>query len=85
MNKNDFLVFVEALSLHLSNKEYILPQPIKMRWVALTRWLKQSTVHSLHQRNFLSDDTKLFDLMKVLSYYRDKDNDKIILDMQRTK
>ena len=86
MNENDFHVFIEALSLHLSNKEYILPQPIKMRWGGTGKVAK--AVYSVFLRTngtSLSDDTKLFDLMKVLSYYRDKDNDKIILDMQRTK
>ncbi len=86
MNKNDFLVFVEALSLHLSNKEYILPQPIKMRRGGTDKVAKAVySVFLCTNGTSLSDDTKLCDLMKVLSYYRDKDNDKIILDMQRTK
>ena len=86
MDKNNFPVFVEALSLHLSNKEYILPQPIEMRRGGTGKVAK--AVYSAFlctNGTSLSDDTKLFDLMKVLSYYRDKDNDKIILDMQRTK
>ncbi len=86
MNENDFLAFVEALSLHLSNKEYIVPQPIKMRWGGTDKVAK--AVYSAFlciNGTSLSKDTKLCDLMKVLSYYRDKDNDKIILDMQRTK
>lgn len=85
MNKNDFPVFVEALSLHLSNEEYILPKPIKLRGGGITKIAK--AVYSAFlctNGTSLSNDTKLFDLMKVLSYYRDKDNDKIILDMQRT-
>lgn len=86
INKNDFPVFAEALSLHLSNKEYILPQPIKMQWGGTGKVAK--AVYSAFlctNGTSLSGDTKLFDLMRVLSYYRDKDNDKIILDMQRTK
>ena len=86
MDKNDFPVFVEALSLHLSNKEYILPQPIKMRRGGIGK-VANAVYNAFLCTNgtSLSDDTKLLDLMKVLSYYRDKDNDKIILDMQRTK
>lgn len=86
MDKNNFPVFVEALSLHLSNKEYILPQAIAMRWGGTDKVAK--AVYSAFlctNGTSLSDDTKLLDLMRVLSYYRDKDNDKIILDMQRTK
>lgn len=85
MKKNDFPVFVKALSLHLSNEAYILPQPIEMRWGGIDKVAK--AVYSAFRctnGTSLSDDTKLFDLMRVLSYYRDKDNDKIILDMQRT-
>ena len=86
MNKNDFFVFVEAFSLHLSNEEYILPQPIRMRRGGTDKVAKAVySVFLCTNGTSLSDDTKLFDLMKVLSYYRDKDNDKIILDMQRTK
>jgi len=86
MDKNDFPVFVEALSLHLSNKEYILPQPIKMRRGGIGK-VANAVYNAFLCTNgtSLSDDTKLLDLMRVLSYYRDKDNDKIILDMQRTK
>jgi len=86
MDKNDFPVFVEALSLHLSNKEYILPQPIEMRRGGIGK-VANAVYNAFLCTNgtSLSDDTKLLDLMKVLSYYRDKDNDKIILDMQRTK
>lgn len=86
MNKNDFPVFVKALCLHLSNKEYILPQPIELRRGGTGKVAK--AVYSAFfctNGTSLSGDTKLFDLMRVLSYYRDKDNDKIILDMQRTK
>ncbi|GEM_PF-6969202 len=85
-NKNDFHVFVEALSLHLSNEEYILPQPIEMRWGGTKKVAKAVYSAFLSTKGTtLSGEVRLFDLMKVLSYYRDKDNDKIILDMQRTK
>ena len=86
MKKNDFPVFVKALSLHLSNKEYILPQPIEMRRGGIGK-VANAVYNAFLCTNgtSLSDDTKLLDLMRVLSYYRDKDNDKIILDMQRTK
>ena len=86
MNKNDFPVFVEALSLHLSNEKYILPQPIKLQGGGITKMAK--AVYSAFlctNGTSLRDDTKLFDLMRVLSSFKEKSNKQIYDDMQRTK
>ena len=85
MNKNDFHVFVEALSLHLSNEEYILPQPIQMRWGGIGNVAK--AVYHVHylKKTPLSRDTRLPELMRVLSYYKNKTNKQIVGDLQRTK
>jgi len=85
MDKNNFPVFVEALSLHLSNKEYILPHPIKLLRGGITKIAK--AVYSAFlctNGTSLSNDTKLFDLMKVLSSFKEKSNKQIYDDMQRT-
>lgn len=85
MDKNDFPVFVEALSLHLSNEEYILPQPIKLRGGGITKIAK--AVYSAFRctnGTSLRDDTKLFNLMRVLSSFKEKSNKQIYDDMQRT-
>lgn len=84
MNKSDFLVFVEALSLHLSDEEYILPQPIKLIRGGITKIAKAVYTVSYGRPN-LSDDIKLFNLMRVLSSFKEKTNKKIYYDMQRTK
>ena len=85
MNKNDFPVFIEALSLHLSNEEYILPQPIEMRWGGIGNVAK--AVYHVHylKKIPLSRDTRLPELMRVLSYYKNKTNKQIVGDLQRTK
>lgn len=83
-NKNDFLVFVEALSLHLSNEEHILPQPIKLLPGGITKIAKAVYIVSYGRPN-LSDDIKLFNLMRVLSSFKEKSNKEIYYDMQRTK
>ena len=86
MNKNDFPVFVEALSLHLSNEKYILPQPIKLQGGGITKIAK--AVYSAFlctNGTSLRDDTKLFNLMRVLSSFKEKSNKQIYDDMQRTK
>ena len=86
MNKNDFPVFVEALSLHLSNEKYILPQPIKLQGGGITKMAK--AVYSAFlctNGTSLRDDTKLFNLMRVLSSFKEKSNKQIYDDMQRTK
>ena len=84
MNKNDFPVFVEALSLHLSNKEYILPQPIELRGGGITKIAK--AVYQVHylKKTSLVDDINLFNLMRVLSSFKEKSNKQIYDDMQRT-
>lgn len=84
MNENDFHVFIEALSLHLSNKEYILPQPIKLRRGGIAKIAKAVYVASYGRPN-LRDDVQLFDLMRVLSSFKEKSNKQIYYDMQRTK
>jgi hypothetical protein len=84
MNKNDFPVFVEALSLHLSNEEYILPQPIKLLQGGIAKIAKAVYVASYGRPN-LRDDVQLFDLMRVLSSFKEKSNKQIYDDMQRTK
>lgn len=86
MNKNDFLVFVEALSLHLSNEKYILPQPIQMQLGGTGK--VANAVYSVFlstKGTYLSEDVKLLDLMRALSYYKNKTNKQIVGDMQRPK
>lgn len=89
-NNRDFITFTDALATHLSGEEYILPQPIAIRWGGVKRISKavydayNSTQSLRHFYGPLASDTKLFDLMKVLSFFEKKSNEDIARDMQRT-
>ena len=83
---SDFVAFTDALSIHLSGEEYNLPNSIHLRRGCVTKIAKAVyDVYLKSMRTSLIDDTKLFDLMRVLSSFEKKTNIQIYNDMQRTK
>ena len=85
-NNNDFEVFTDALATHFSGEEYILPNPINLRPSGITKIAKAvNEVNIKYGRMYLSNDVKLFDLMRVLSSFAEKNNKDINRDMTRTK
>lgn len=84
--KSDFVAFTDALAIHLSNEEYNLPNSIHLRGGGIAKIAKAVyDVYLNSMRTSLSDDTQLFDLMRVLSSFENKSNIQIYYDMQRTK
>lgn len=85
-SNRDFETFTDALATHLSGKEYILPQPITLKRGGITKIAKAVyEAFLLTKGTYLSEDIKLFDLMRVLSFFAKKSNKDIIIDMTRTK
>lgn len=84
--ESDFIAFTDALAIHLSNEEYNLPNSIFLRRGGVAKIAKAVyDVYLNSMRTPLIDDTKLFDLMRVLSTFEEKNNKQIYTDMQRTK
>lgn len=84
--ESDFIAFTDALAIHLSNEEYNLPNSIFLRRGGIAKIAKAVyDVYLNSMRTSLIDDTKLFDLMRVLSTFEHKNNKQIYNDMQRTK
>lgn len=84
--ESDFKAFTDALATHLSGEEYIPLKPIHLRRRGIAKIAKAVyNVYLNSMRTSLIDDTKLFDLMRVLSSFEEKTNIQIYNDMQRTK
>ena len=85
-SNRDFIAFTDALATHLSGEEYILPQPITLKRGGITKIAKAVYDAFLSTKGtYLSEDIKLFDLMRVLSFFAKKTNKEIVRDMTRTK
>ena len=85
-NESDFIAFTNALATYLSDEEYILPQPIRMRWGGVEKIAKAIQDAFLSTKGTkLSEEKKLFNLMRALSYFEKKKDKQIHTDMQRTK
>ena len=86
---SDFIAFTNALTIHLSGEEYILPQPINLKGGGIKKIAKavyDVFLETQTNRPYipLSKDTKLFELMRVLSFFEKKTDKQITDSMQRT-